>query len=150
MYWNSGPEMVVLWAGYAFSKDYSTPRGHMHAIETLRQLFVPVRLPLLRMARSLLLAGLARARCAPHDGAIGVDAFYNNKWGALGDEIVNPIGCADCHEPENMNLHISRPALIELLNAKARILPRPLRRRCVHWYVRSAMWSITSRATAST
>ena len=45
--------------------------------------------------------------------AIGVDAFYNNKWGALGDEIVNPIGCADCHEPENMNLHISRPALIE-------------------------------------
>ena len=29
--------------------------------------------------------------------AIGVDAFYNNKWGALGDEIVNPIGCADCH-----------------------------------------------------
>ena len=45
--------------------------------------------------------------------AIGVDAFYNNKWGALGGEIVNPIGCADCHEPENMNLHISRPALIE-------------------------------------
>ena len=27
------PEMVILWAGYAFSKDYSTPRGHMHAIE---------------------------------------------------------------------------------------------------------------------
>ena len=22
------PEMVVLWAGYAFSKDYTTPRGH--------------------------------------------------------------------------------------------------------------------------
>lgn len=59
------PEMVVLWAGYAFSKDYSTPRGHMHAIETLRQLFVPVRLPLLRMARSLLPAGLARAPMCP-------------------------------------------------------------------------------------
>ena len=29
------PEMVVLWAGYAFSKDYSTPRGHMHAIEDI-------------------------------------------------------------------------------------------------------------------
>ena len=53
--------------------------------------------------------------------AIGVDAFYNNKWGAMGDEIVNPIGCADCHEPENMNLHISRPALIELLHARAEI-----------------------------
>ena len=29
------PEMVILWAGYAFSKDYSTPRGHMHAIEDI-------------------------------------------------------------------------------------------------------------------
>ena len=35
----------------------------------------------------------------------------------MGDEIVNPIGCADCHEPENMNLHISRPALIEAFAA---------------------------------
>jgi len=26
---------------------------------------------------------------------------------------VNPIGCSDCHDPETMNLHISRPALIE-------------------------------------
>ena len=24
--------MVVLWAGYTFSKDYSTPRGHMYAL----------------------------------------------------------------------------------------------------------------------
>ena len=30
------PEMVILWAGYAFSKDYSTPRGHMHAIDDMR------------------------------------------------------------------------------------------------------------------
>ena len=27
------PEMVVLWAGYTFSKDYSTPRGHMYALQ---------------------------------------------------------------------------------------------------------------------
>ena len=45
--------------------------------------------------------------------AMGVDNFYKGKWASLGKEIMNPIGCADCHEPENMNLHISRPALIE-------------------------------------
>ena len=108
------PEMVVLWAGYAFSKDYSTPRGHMHAIEDI--------------TATLRTGAPATATDGPQPStcwtckspdvprmmeAIGVDAFYNNKWGALGDEIVNPIGCADCHEPENMNLHISRPALIE-------------------------------------
>ena len=31
------PEMVILWAGYAFSHDYNQPRGHRHAIEDLRE-----------------------------------------------------------------------------------------------------------------
>lgn len=52
--------------------------------------------------------------------SIGVDSFYHNKWAALGSEIVNPIGCADCHEPENMNLHISRPALIEAFSRQGK------------------------------
>ena len=108
------PEMVILWAGYAFSKDYSTPRGHMHAVEDIRQ--------------SLRTGAPMDDKSGPQPStcwtckspdvprmmeALGVEAFYNNKWAALGSEIVNPIGCADCHEPENMNLHISRPALIE-------------------------------------
>ena len=59
------PEMVILWAGYAFSKDYSTPRGHMHAIEVLRQPCVPVRLPLMQMVRNRPLAGLARVPMSP-------------------------------------------------------------------------------------
>ena len=52
--------------------------------------------------------------------AIGVDSFYNNKWAAWGAEIVNPIGCADCHEPKNMDLHISRPSLTEAFSRQGR------------------------------
>jgi len=60
------PEMVILWAGYAFSKDYSTPRGHMHAIEGYYgQPCVPVRLPLMQMVRNRPLAGLARVPMSP-------------------------------------------------------------------------------------
>lgn len=29
------PNLVVLWAGYGFSKSYLTPRGHMYAIDDL-------------------------------------------------------------------------------------------------------------------
>ena len=109
------PEMVILWAGYAFSKDYSTPRGHMHAIEDITASLrtgAPVESAPTVLSR--LPAGPARARMFPRMmEALGVDSFYNNKWGALGAEIVNPIGCSDCHDPETMNLHISRPALIE-------------------------------------
>ena len=32
------PEMVILWAGYSFSRDYNTPRGHHHCIEDLRKI----------------------------------------------------------------------------------------------------------------
>lgn len=108
------PEMVILWAGYAFSKDYSTPRGHIYA---LNDIIHSLRTGAPMNANE----GAQPATCwtckspdAPRlMQTMGVDSFYHNKWGALGSEVVNPIGCADCHEPENMNLHISRPALIE-------------------------------------
>ena len=29
------PELVILWAGYAFSKDYRTPQGHMFALNDI-------------------------------------------------------------------------------------------------------------------
>ena len=108
------PNMVILWAGYAFAKDYNTPRGHMHAIEDIY--------------RSLRTGAPMTADEGPQPAtcwtckspdvprmmqAIGVDSFYMKKWAALGSEIVNPIGCADCHDPATMNLHISRPALVE-------------------------------------
>lgn len=31
------PNMVILWAGYSFSWDYATPRGHQHAVEDVRR-----------------------------------------------------------------------------------------------------------------
>ena len=43
----------------------------------------------------------------------GVAEFYRGTWDTKGDEIINPIGCADCHEAKTMNLRISRPALLE-------------------------------------
>jgi len=108
------PEMVILWAGYAFAKDYISPRGHMHAVEDV--------LHTLRTGAPMTdMEGPQSASCWTCKSpdvprmmqSIGVDNFYKATWAAMGKEIVNPIGCADCHEPENMNLQISRPALIE-------------------------------------
>jgi len=36
----------------------------------------------------------------------------------MGPEMVNPIGCQDCHDPKTMNLRITRPALIEALQRR--------------------------------
>lgn len=115
------PEMVVLWAGYAFSKDYSTPRSHMYGVEDMYR-------TLRTGAPMSNTEGPQPATCWTCKSPdvprmmeeIGVDSFYNNKWAALGSEIVNPVGCADCHEPVNMDLHISRPALIEAFRRQGR------------------------------
>ncbi len=112
------PRMVVLWAGYAFSKDYSTPRGHFYAITDIR---------------NTLRTGTPTG---PDDGPqpatcwtckspdvprlmekMGPKDFYSGKWAAKGPEVVNYIGCADCHDPKTMDLRITRPALVEGFHA---------------------------------
>ncbi|VDZ71002.1 cytochrome c-552 [Atlantibacter hermannii] len=31
------PNMVILWAGYPFSRDYNKPRGHAYALTDVRE-----------------------------------------------------------------------------------------------------------------
>ena len=49
---------------------------------------------------------------------VGLQEFYQKRWSDWGSEIVNPIGCADCHDAETMELHISRPALVEAMERR--------------------------------
>ncbi|WP_321280459.1 ammonia-forming cytochrome c nitrite reductase [Marinifilum fragile] len=108
------PRLVVLWAGYGFSKDYNQGRGHYYAVEDIRN--------------TLRTGGPKNENDGPMPNTcwtckspdvprlmneIGVAEFYKGKWAGKGHEVVNPIGCADCHDAETMNLRISRPALIE-------------------------------------
>lgn len=108
------PEMVILWAGYAFSKDYGTPRGHMHAIEDIQHTLrtgapmTPDSGPQSATCWSCKSPDVPRLM-----NSLGIAEYYKGTWASLGHEVVNPIGCADCHEAETMNLKISRPALIE-------------------------------------
>ncbi len=112
------PRMVILWAGYAFSKEYSQSRGHYYAITDIR---------------NTLRTGAPKG---PDDGPQpntcwtckspdvprlmkdkGEMAFYKGKWASLGPQVVNFIGCADCHDPATMDLRITRPALVEAFKA---------------------------------
>ena len=108
------PEMVVLWAGYAFSRDYSAPRGHMHAIEDVTN---TLRTGTPENGEGDLQPGTCWTCKSPDVPRLmhekGIEEYYKAKWSDWGSEVVNPIGCADCHDPQTMNLTITRPALIE-------------------------------------
>lgn len=108
------PELVVLWAGYGFSKDYNQARGHYYAIDDLRETLrtgapmEPGPEPMPSTCWTCKSPDVPRLM-----NEMGVAEFYSQKWSDLGHEVVNPIGCADCHDAETMNLTITRPALIE-------------------------------------
>lgn len=108
------PEMVVMWAGYAFAMDYGAPRGHMHAVTDVRN---TLRTGSPFTEEENMQPGTCWSCKSPdvprmmHE--MGIAEFYKGKWSSLGHEIVNPIGCADCHDHNTMNLNISRPGLIE-------------------------------------
>ncbi len=118
------PEMVVLWAGYAFSRHYNTPRGHKHCIEDLRKILrtgnpgidgdsdiqpatcwtckgpdVP------RMMREL----------SGSKSVFDPANYYafEGKWSGLGAEMMNSVGCIDCHDARTMDLRPARPAIYE-------------------------------------
>ncbi len=117
----SRPEMVVLWAGYAFAQDYSAPRGHMHAIEDMR---ATLRTGSPDENTKDMQPGTCWTCKSPDVPRmmqeLGIEEFYKQPWSAMGDQVVNPIGCADCHDPQTMHLTITRPGLIEAFQRQGR------------------------------
>ena len=108
------PEMVVLWAGYAFAMDYEAPRGHSHAITDVRNTLRTGSPEKPEDNMQPATCWTCKSPDVPrmmHE--MGIAEFYKGKWSTLGEEIVNPIGCADCHDHNTMQLNISRPGLIE-------------------------------------
>lgn len=108
------PRMVILWAGYAFSRDYNQGRGHYRSIEDVQN----------SLRTGVPQPGTCWA-CKSSDvprlmAEKGVEEFYKQTWTDLGPEIQNPIGCLDCHDPKTMDLRITRPALLEAMQRQGR------------------------------
>lgn len=112
------PEMVVLWAGYAFSRDYTEARGHYWAIYDIN---ASLRTDVPQPATCWTCKSPDVPRLM-HE--MGVEEFYAASWQDLGHEVVNPIGCQDCHDPTTMNLRITRPALVEAMRRRGEDIER--------------------------
>lgn len=124
------PRLVILWAGYGFSKEYNQGRGHKHAVEDIRNILRtggPVdgqKSPMPNTCWTCKGPDVPRMmnKYIEEEGDFtkGIAKFYSGSWEELGAEIVNPIGCADCHDAKTMDLRISRPALIEAFNRQGK------------------------------
>jgi nitrite reductase (cytochrome c-552) len=115
------PRLKVLWAGYAFSRDFREERGHAYMLEdqtfTERQLaaqqpgtcmhcHASVYLPYRKLGGGDLIAGFEQMNQMPYTEARRL--------------VEHPVACIDCHEPSTMAVRVTRPGFIEGLRALKR------------------------------
>lgn len=106
------PNLVILWAAYPFAKDYNKPRGHFYALTDIRQ---SLRTGAPKSAEDGPLP-MACWSCKSPDvarviAAQGEDAYFKGMWARGGPEIVNAIGCSDCHNTASKDFKDGKPAL---------------------------------------
>ncbi len=108
------PMLVALFAGYPFSKGYTDDRGHMWALEDVRE--------------SKRISDATPGTCYSCKSAtnpklwneMGMAEYDKTPFSELGQHIDQTIGCANCHEAGTMRLVVTNPALIEALEAQGK------------------------------
>ncbi|MGI2257963.1 ammonia-forming nitrite reductase cytochrome c552 subunit [Shewanella sp. GXUN23E] len=112
------PNLVILWAGYGFAKDYNKARGHHYAVTDVRST-LRTGAPMTDTDGPMPMACWSCKspdvpRLIEDKGEAG---YFAGKLGSGGAEIVNSIGCSDCHEKGSPKLRISRPFAERALEA---------------------------------
>ena len=108
------PRLVTLFAGYPFSKDYNDDRGHMNALEDVRN-----------TKRENETTHATCYSCKSSNNPqlwkeMGMAEYDATMFSDMGAHITNNIGCANCHEANTMRLIVTNPALEEALKAQGK------------------------------
>ncbi len=99
------PAMIRLWAGYAFSKDHNEDRGHYYAQIDQEN---TQRVKLVSQPGACI--NCHAAETPQLIAEMGWENFNRTPYNDLVDKLHYGSSCADCHDPETMELVITRPA----------------------------------------
>ncbi len=112
------PRLKILWAGYAFSKDFREERGHAHMLDdqtfTDRQQVVrqpgacmnchaSAYVPFKKLGNGDIFKGFEKMNQMPYFEARKI--------------VSHPVACIDCHNSQTMQLRVTRPAFVEGMRA---------------------------------
>jgi nitrite reductase (cytochrome c-552) len=111
-YLREDPRLVILFAGYPFSKEYNQPRGHQNALIDIRA-----------TQRVTATTHATCYSCKSSDNPrlwaqMGMEAYDAKLFSDMTPNINNPIGCANCHEAGTMRLIITNPAVDAALKSE--------------------------------
>lgn len=110
------PRLKAMWAGYAFSRDFRERRGHAYMLSdqtfTERQQVTSQPGTCLNCHASLYTVYKALGHGDPMAGFDKLNKMPYFEARKLAD---HPIACIDCHNPDTMELRVSRPAFMEAI-----------------------------------
>jgi nitrite reductase (cytochrome c-552) len=108
------PRLRTMWAGYAFARDFREERGHAYMLDdqtyterqqvtkqpgTCMHCHASVYLPYKKLGGGDLMLGFERMNQMPYLEARKL--------------VSHPVACIDCHDPQTMQLRVTRPGFIE-------------------------------------
>jgi nitrite reductase (cytochrome c-552) len=112
------PRLRVMWAGYAFAKDFREERGHAYMLEdqtyTERQQVAKQPGACLHCHASVY---TAYKKAGGGDLVKGFEAMNPLPYTEARARVKHPIACIDCHDPATMQLRITRPGFLEGIRA---------------------------------
>jgi nitrite reductase (cytochrome c-552) len=107
------PDMVRLWAGYAFSKDHNEERGHAYAqIDQANT----QRVKLVSQPGACLNCHAAEVPQLIEE--MGWETFNKTPYNDYEGKVHLGSSCADCHDPDTMALRITRPGFSNAMEAR--------------------------------
>ncbi len=110
------PRLVEFWSGYAFASDFREERGHAYMLDD--QVFTERQQAAAQPGTCLHCHGsmyVAYKRAGNGDLITGFEALNPLPYAEAKQRgnITHPISCIDCHDPNSMELRITRPGFIE-------------------------------------
>jgi nitrite reductase (cytochrome c-552) len=105
--------LKIMWAGYAFSKDFREERGHAYMLED--QTFTGRQAVGQPGTCANCHASTVKPWLELGDGDLtkGFEATNQMPYMEARTHLDQAVACIDCHDPETMELRVTRPAFIE-------------------------------------
>ena len=108
------PRLKIMWAGYPFAVDFREERGHAYMLEdqsfTERQQVAAQPGTCLNCHASTY---VAYKQLGNGDIVAGFEKLNQMPYFEARNLVTHPVSCIDCHDPNTMQLRITRPAFIE-------------------------------------
>lgn len=105
------PRLKDMWAGYPFSVDYRHARGHEYMLEDQRY---TLRVTEFNQPGTCLNCHASTValmnELGDGDRDAGFEAMNQMAYTDVTKLVEHPVACIDCHDPETMELRITRPA----------------------------------------